>query len=480
VRKYSPIDLVGLLLFGGLLVGTFLSPTLLLGCKFFVDSISYGYSGAKTQLLLLFIVGLVVLSPIPSPWKPRWNNRYLWALGLLHAWAVANQAIYAHTFQASLWQRTVLIADGTYSSTGLSHIHAAKIPIAFLSGYGGHGFDAGSPFLAAFPWWWMALHSALFLGVAVASFLVVHERQKGWRWGQTLSLALGVFIVTKNGIDGGPFSPSTLVALPFLGGMLFQRRGLWAGCLLAAAGCLPGVCDEGLLFIAKLPREVGPAVALISLPVLLERLALHRTKADGVALLLSLTVLLSVPYWRYVTYEFYRGPSHTLGTLRFGLTKVRAGQTVNALSSSDLTGKASDLVQVSHSLSAGRLSVYRLKALRDTNLMELSRRLKIPLFRAALNVSAAPAFVEVVGPFTLPSVEQWLTSPAVLAYSFHTSPRGSRLVLEMVPGARTDLAAAVLPAAPLVCQEIRLLKQRPAVESPWLPGPGSSLSPEVP
>jgi hypothetical protein len=478
VQKNSRVRLFWLVLLGALFIGTFLNPILLLACKLFVDSVSYGYTGGKTHLLLLFLLTLVALSPFRSPWNPQWNGRCLWALGLLHVWAVANQWIYSRTFGASFWQRTVLVGNGTDTSTSLFHIHAAKVPMAFVTGGAGQGFDAGGSFLGVFPWWWMALHCALLLTLALVSFLLVHERQKTWGWGKTFALALSLFIVTKNGVDGGPFSISTLVALPFLGGLLFQRRGLWVGCLLAALGCLPGAVEGGWMFLAKRPLAAGPTIAALALPLLGDRLADARSRSERIGsllgVLLSLAILVGVPCWQYASNPFFRGPEHTLGALRFGLTEVRSGQTVNAFSRSDLTGQAPDLVQVLSHVSAGRLSFYRLKVLRNTTLMELSRRLDLSLFRAAVNVHTEPVYVEIAGPFSLPSPDQWLTSPAVLAYSFHTSPGGSRLVLKMVPGARTDVAVALLPNVHLVCRELRQLRQRPAVEAPWQPGPGAT------
>ena len=438
-------------------LATFWDPVTLLVCKFFVDSISYGYSGAKTKLILLYLLGLIWLSRLPSLWRKDWNLRYVIALFILHAVAAANQLVYSQKFNLDPFRRTLLVTEGQFTSTGMLHIHAAKIPAAFVTRYSGEGFDSGSPFLQVFPLWWTALHTLFFLAVAVLSFLVVHERQKAWGWGKTLSLALSVFVLTKGGIDGGPFSDSVLAALPFVGGLLFGRRGARIGLALTVLGLVPHL-TQGDAFMRTSRDVLGTACAL-SLPLLCDRSCRAAKGLRVVAAVACLAVVVGVPVHKFKSYRFFQKPPHALGTLVYGSTSVHPGDIVRVISPVDLTGRATDLVEIQGSIKGRRLAIYHLEVVRETTLFDISRQLEVPLFRLAVSIDPNPVQIEISGPFDLPPTNQWFNSDVIQSFDIQTSPNHTRLILTLVPGGSKNMAVDILPEGLFVCYEVRRLQE---------------------
>jgi hypothetical protein len=444
-------------LIGLVLLLTFWDPLTLLVCKYFVDSVSYGFSGAKTRLLLLWFLALIWLSWLGSPWKKKWNLLYVIALVALQSVAVINQLIYSLKYHLDPVRRTLLAAQGQFTSTNLFHIHVAKVPAALISQYSGEGIDVGSPVLHLFPVWWMVFHSVLFLGVAFLSFMLVHERQKSWGWGKTVSLALSVFILTIGGIDGGPLASSTLAALPFLGGFLFGKKGGQIGAVLLAFGLCLSLGHGGPTYLFRAAQSVSTTAAALALPLLLGQsgVALRRFRIPVVVL--CLITVVAFPYWKFSNYRYFKRPPHTMATLDYGFTRVEPGQIVTVISPFDLEGRAPDLVEIQGHTEARRLSIYRLRTLRETTFLGLSRQLGVPLFRSAFSVDPDPVQVEISGPFELPLPEQTLKNPTVQSFELETSAGHSRLVLNLIPGGSVNVAVDVLPDDLIICYEIKRL-----------------------
>ena len=78
-----------------------------------------------------------------------------------------------------------------------------------------------------------------------------------------------------------------------------------------------------------------------------------------------------------------------------------------------------------------------------------------------------PGYVEIEGPFEMPPPVEWLHSPLVTRYSFEARHGWTRLVLEMVPGAQTNVACELLPNGPFATRRVDLSYHKPEVSAPW-------------
>lgn len=227
---------------------------------------------------------------------------------------------------------------------------------------------------------------------------------------------------------------------------------------MALLGALPGLLGADSSYVNGFFLNGLLTAAALGLPLCVDRFRAGESKRGGIWGGLCVIALLGIPTWRYATYDFFRGPPHTLGTLAYGLRTVEAGREVCAISAFPLEDRVADGLEVVGSSRARRLTVYRLRALEDTTLLAVGRRLGLPLFRSAVKFGEAPVRVIAEGPFTCPHPREWLASEAVKSYSFETENGRTRLVLELVPGADTNVAADLLSEiGPIVCERFLVL-----------------------
>ena len=450
----------------GLMVGMVKVPQVLVAAKYLLVNYAGGYSGAKSFLLLLFLAVLSALAPWPSVWKERWNWSVPTGLGLLYLLSVAEYLYYCRAFGLPLNQRSVLVHQGLQSSTMLGHFHTNKAALAALLPYSGQGFDSGAPFLAVFPRLVLLSHGLLFLVQATAVVAMVHHYQKNMSPERALTLALGVYPLVKGVVDGGPFSVPDAARLALLSWVFLEgfKRKLALG--IAGSLGLLSLLIQGTGGVAISLMQAAISLLVLCLPLAWERVRLQGLKPKSALWLgLCLATLLGTPLLKYRILPNHRKPPYPVATWSYGNAPLQAGWVVHIVSPGSLP--STELGEVLDSNEAGRLRVSRLQLKRSTTPFELCRAFGLNVFRQPVVWYQGPGYVEIEGPFEMPPPVEWLHSPLVTRYSFEARHGWTRLVLEMVPGAQTNVACELLPNGPFATRRVDLSYHKPEVSAPW-------------
>ena len=442
---------------GGLLavlLGMLHYPKVMIAVKYTLDHFAGGFSGAKAVLLVLFLTVLSAVQPFPAVWKPRWNGFFVGGLAFLYTLVLAEYVYYVRLFGMPLNQRSVLVYDGMQSSTRLEHIHNCKAALSALIPYLGQGFDAGAPFVAVYPKMLLLFHGLVFLVVCVMSVLLMQYYGQRLTPEKTVFLALGLYPLVKGVVDGGPFSlPDAgrlaFLALVFLKGA--RRRAVLALSLLLTTTALLIEADKGL--VHNLLR-LGIAMLGLSLPLLFEKARRGTSPGAWVGAVVAAISFLGAPIFTYKLYSVQQTPPFSLATWEYGSSVLKQGWTVHIVHRGEL--KDCEVGQILGTLKANRLSVSRLKLARETTPFELCRLYRLNVLRTPVVWYQEPGYVVVEGPFRMEDPREWLHNPIVLRYSFQEEADRTRLVLELIPGAQTNVACDLLPIGPFPTRRVDL------------------------
>ena len=458
--------MMALLRTGGLLavlLGMLLYPKVMVAVKYTLDHFAGGFSGAKAVLLVLFLTILSAVQPLPSVWKPKWNNYFVAGLGFLYVLVVAEYVYYVRLFGLPLNQRSVLVYDGMQSSTRLEHIHNCKAALSALIPYLGQGFDAGAPFVAVYPKVLIIFHGLVFLVVCVMSVLLMQYYGKRLSPEKTVFLALGLYPLVKGVVDGGPFSLPDAGRLAFLAVVFLKgprQRAALALSLLLMTTALFIEADKGL--VHNLLR-LGIAMLGLSLPLLFEKARRGTSPSGWVGAVVATIAFLGAPVLTYNLYSVQRTPPFSLAAWEYGTSALKEGWTVHVVHKGEL--KECEVGEITGTQKANRLSVSRLKLSRDTTPFELCRLFRLNVLRTPVVWYQEPGYVVVEGPFKMPNPEEWLNNPIVLRYSYKEEPEQTRLVLELIPGAQTNVACDLLPKGPFPTRRVDLTYTVPEGEN---------------
>jgi hypothetical protein len=267
-------------------------------------------------------------------------------------------------------------------------------------------------------------------------------------------LALGLYPLVKGVVDGGPFS------LPDAGRLAFLALVFWKGSRQRAVLVLSFLlmmiallieADKGL--VHNLLR-LGIAMLGLSLPLLIEKARLRKSPGGWLAAAVATIAFLGAPVLTYKLYSVQQTPPFSLATWEYGSSVLEQGWTVHIVHKGEL--KDCDVGQILGTLKANRLSVSRLKLARETTPFELCRLYRLNVLRTPVVWYQKPGYVIVEGPFKMPDPEGWLHNPIVLQYSFQEEADRTRLVLELVPGAQTNVACDLLPIGPFPTRRVDL------------------------
>jgi hypothetical protein len=454
-----------------LLAAVLLSPTLLLLLKAEIDFLCMGFSGAKTVMLLAFLSLVFAAHAVPSPWRPRWNVSVLLGVALLQGVALQERALFTAKAGVPLdsWQSVVL--NGRYTTSSLSHMHEPKACLAWLTGYRGQGFDSGFVFLPWLPSPMLMAHALLLLLVAGLATVAVHHFSRSHGTGPTVCLALAVFAMVKNTVDGGFLSQEAVVPIPFVLGLWYGRRGAYLGIALSALYLpltlwylSPGQMAFNLI-------KVLGAYLLLLLPLGLSSAQTSGRRLAGIA---GSLLLLSLPWLQAAAVRYARQPPFAIGTLVYAYTPLLPGRELSVMAWGPLPNLEGAPVQVTSLWKGQGMLAYRARVTRATTPMELCRRF-------GLNVSWQPvvwyrklAYFTFQGRFLEPLPAGWPSSEMVVEYGVEERPGDStRIVLGMRGGGRLNSAYDALPPGPLVITDYNIATTRPAGVV-WRPGPGAA------
>lgn len=437
-----------------ILFGMLLYPRVMIAVKYTLDHFAGGFSGAKAVLLVLFLTVLSAVQPLPSMWKPKWNTYFVGGLAFLYALVVAEYIYYVRLFGLPLNQRSVLVYDGMQSSTRLEHIHNCKAALSALLPYVGQGFDAGAPFVVVYPRGLLLFHGIVFLVVCLMSVLLMQYYGKRLTPERTVFLALGLYPLVKGVVDGGPFSlPDAgrlaFLALVFLKGR--KQRAALALSILLTVFALVIEADKGLVHNSL---RLGIAMLGLSLPLLFEKARREAGATARIGAVAATIAFLGAPVLTYSLYSVQQTPPFSLATWKYGSSALEEGWTVHIVHKGDL--KECEVGEVVSTLKANRLSVSRVKLTRRTTPFELCRLYRLNVLRTPVVWYQEPGYVVVEGPFKMDDPAEWLHNPIVLRYSYQAEDGRTRLVLELVPGAQTNVACDLLPLGPFPTRRVDL------------------------
>jgi hypothetical protein len=430
-----------------------------------VDSFAIGHGGAKVKLVLLYFLGLVALSGLPSPWHRKWNIWLPAGLAILHLVALAEHVAYCMKSGVPIIARTICLYHGLNSPSRLQHTHSSKAVISTILTYTGEGFDAGHPYLAIFPSWWLWLHTALFLGVAMMGVLVVHKAQKEMRFGEFLSLALVVFTLVKNGLDGGPLDTQTIAAIPYFAVLMgFHRK---TGFALTGVLLLTTLGLSGTEFAFYDIWRFSSATLCFGMPLLIQRARGHGDPKSWVVVLLAVLPLILAPAVQYRGHFPTPRLPNSAVTIKYGLERLQKGWVISLVSKGELPNVGSSLFRVKEVRRGHRMWVTRVELLRDTTPFELCDLLSLNVFRQHVGWYQEPAYVTIRGPMKLPASKTWRQSELVTGYLEDTVGDEERLVLELCVGGKTNAASDALGTELYVARTMALHYRKPSPEKDW-------------
>lgn len=447
------------------------NPKVLAYSKYLLDSYAFGYSPAKPLLLVVFLAALSFLSLFPVFWRPSWNPIVLVGSLLLYLASLSEHIYYSYRFGLGLTWRSVFVSQGLQSSTRLEHIHTSKAALAQLVSYGGQSLDVGRPFLAVFPSWWLLAHGLAYLVFCGIFVLFVRHYQSEQTPERALVLGLGAYTLVKGLIDGGPFAIQDIAQYLVLTAVFIKgKKRLWlmAALTLLFSACFSLEISKGFLYLVQ--RVLISTLAL-SLPLFWEQVRVKPSSRWIAAAILVTACLGLAPVLDYHLYPARRKPPYSLATIEYGNSTLEKGWNVTIVSS----GLTDDGVfgEIVETRWARRLSVSTLKLSRPTTPFELCQHFELNILRSPVLWYPQSAFVVIEGPFSMEAPEHWLRSETILATSFSTDKQGTKLVLEVVPGAQTNVAVDALPPGPYPTLGVDLLYTKPKVDAPWQPGPGA-------
>lgn len=449
----------GLLL--GLMVAMLRYPRVLVATKYVLDPFANGESAVKVLLLLLFLAVLSALGPFRSLWNEAWNRWLLGGLVVLYGIVVAEYVSYCRHFGLPPAGRSVLVYDGLQSSTRLEHMHNCKAALSVLLPYQGQSFDAGGPFVSVYPTWILLVHGFLFALLSVACVLFVHHYGKELTPERMLFLALGIYPLVKGGVDGGPFDYVNAAKLGFLALVLLKGRARRAVLVVALCLFVFGFGLETHKGIGHNILKLSIALVGLALPLFFEQARLRRSPGAAVALVSALVFFLGSPFVNYELYGYYRSPPSGLATWRYGDSLLKEGWTVHVVSPGELPD--SEVGQVLSTSRVRRLRVSRVKLKRNTSPFELCRLYGLNVVRTPVIWYQEPGYVVIEGPFKMEDPAGWLHNEVVLRYAYQVDGGETRLVLEMIPGAQTNVACDVLPPGPFATYRVDMVYQMPKV-----------------
>ena len=443
-----------------------MDPRAMVVTKFFLNQYAFAESSFKLILLLLFLTVLSAIQPLGSIWKESWNRRFSALLILLYGFTLTEYLYYCWLFQLSPTRRTVVFDGGTFSTTRIDHIHNAKAVLSVFLPYRGQAFDAGTPFLSIYPRSVLVVHGVLFLLVCLATVLLVHHYARQWTAERTLFLALAMFPLVEEVVDGGPLQLDNSTRLILVA--LVLTRGVYRNILLVCGFSLFFAnlylgAHKGLLF--NLVTGCVGVVGLM-LPLAFERMRLERSVLAGVGFVVLLTLFLGTPLWKYHHYSHFQKTNYSPGAWLYGNSKLEKGWTVHIVSGGELPKQ--DIGELMGTSRANRLRISHLKLNRETTPFELCRLLRLNVLRGPVTWYQEPVYAIIEGPFVLQEPAKSLDSECVQRYSLTTTRGQSRLVLELIPGSQIPVAADLMQNGPYVADKFDWTYTEPEVTS-WIP-----------
>lgn len=449
----------------GLMTLMYFSPRVMVGTRFVLNQFAFSESAAKALLLLLFLTVLSGLHPFKAVWRTSWNRWFTGCLVFLYGMTAAEYVYYCRVFGLPLNRRSVLIFDGLHTSTRPEHMHNGKAILSALIPYQGQGFDLGAPFQSVYPNWVLWPQGCLFVLLSAASVCLVHRYQKRWTPERALFLALGLFALVKGVVDGGPFELSNagrlaLMSVVLLKGQTRNRVFGMALFLSVLAFFLESHKGLGYNFLRLFIAVLG-----LGLPLLFERVRLRGRATDVVGFILALVFFLGVPLLQYHLYSYHRSTASPAGAWVYGGTSLKAGWTVHVVSRGELP--STDVARVLSSQKANQLQVTQLQLMRDTTPFELCRLFRLNIMRSPIVWYQKPGYVVISGRFSMPDPAGWLKNSLVLRYAFFSHKGETSLVLELVPGAQTNVACDLLPSGPFAASRVDLTYTKPQIQGEW-------------
>jgi hypothetical protein len=453
----------------GLMFLMIMFPRVMVMVKYVLNQFAFSESSAKALLLLLFLAVLSGLRPFKTVWRVSWNRWFATGLVALYGLTLAEFLYYCRLFGLPLNQRSVLIYDGLQTSTRLEHIHNGKAILSALIPYQGQGFDVGAPFQAVYPNWLLLLQGLLFLVVCTMSVFLVHHYQKEWTPERTLFLALGLFALVKGVVDGGPFELATAGRLALMSIVLLKGRTRQVVLTLALGLVGLGLfleAEKGLYYNLVI---LSVAVVGLGLPLLFEQARRQRSASAVGGFALALIFFLGAPLLKYQMSTYHRSTASPVGAWVYGNSSLKEGWTVHVVSRGDLP--ATDVGVVLSANKANRLQVSQLKLERDTTPFELCRLFRLNAMRSPVVWFQQPGYVVIEGRFGMPDPAKWLDNKIVLRYAYSVKDDWTTLVLELIPGAQTNVACDLLPPGPFPTSRVELVYTQPQVSTDWIEVP---------
>lgn len=422
-----------------LLMGCLVSPGLSLLVKNAVDLFALGHSSAKTLVVLLFFLVLLGAqrSSVPSP--PAWAGRALGiALLLCAAVSLAEHVWYTRLAGLSLGEESLMMREGFWSINAITHIHVSKVLLSPLFGSLAAQTDAGFPFQPLFPLWLPWAHLLLFLVTVGLMTAVALDGYRRMSAGRATTLALCLFALVKNAVDGGPLSPEVWSALPVTFAALGRRKT--ALVLLVAVPLyliLAGRSWQDALW--RMPVNM----LVLALPLLWD-LTPGPTLRKAPALVgLAAVLYLSPLLLRRVVPNFGWQP-YALNLWLYGDIELPAGFEVWALTSRPEQAEDLEGVRVLGSEKAGPFTHLRLHLSLPSTPLTLCRQLGLPISRRP--VTWYPGEMEfqvwakpLQGALTI-------ERPNPLLRDLTVQPDGefSKVKMRLAPGSNDNLAVALL------------------------------------
>ncbi len=420
------------------MLACFVHPASTLLAKNAVDLFAHGYSPVKAGLLPLFLLLVLALdrSKLPAPPSVVFPL-FLVNAGLAHLLAVLEQVWFTRQFHLEIWEPAMVLKDGYFTVTGMTHIHASKVLLSPLFGEVRDVTDAGYPLNLVFGAVLARLHLLLFLFLLILALLGSVRAYRTLTPGKATSLSLIIFAISKTALDGGPFSSEFLSALVVLVWLHLGYRKAFGMLVVIALHLWLVELTPWVMLVWGYPSNI----LALSLPALWEKIPARANRWPlwglmGTALFFS--PLAVGAFWP----SFDEQP-YGLNLLRYGLTELPPGTRLWMLTSE--RPRTSSLLDVRRTASVGPYTQIEGTVTKPTRVLDLCEEYRLAISRAPI-VWSPQEFSFSAEVLALNEPRSSLEDSPLLV-SRETLPAAdgySRVKFQLRPGANRSLAYALL------------------------------------
>lgn len=443
LNKAIALALLGLLLCLG-------SSNFALLAKNAVDFFALGHSSFKTLALFSYVLLVLVAarSSLPSPPRAVLKAFFL-ALGVSAVFSLGEFVWYSHLASLSLGEESRLMRDGFWSVTSITHMHTSKVLLSPLFGDLANITDAGYPFEPLFAKTLIIAHLFVFALLLMLTCLAALFAYRKYSFGKATALTLCFFALTKNGVDGGPFSPEVWAVLPVLTVLLWGRRStVWAGLLLFFY--LAVAQRPWLDIVWRIPMNVFA----LSFPVLLERSYRQGLARTSGCLTLALALYLSPLALRQLVPGFSWYP-YALNSMVYGHFTLPLGFEAWILTLQPEKVRSSPNWEILDERKSGPYTMLGVRLLKSSNPLQICRQLRLPIAR--LPVTWYPEEMELEIEVHPLQGELTLETDSALLLEHHVQPGEPfcKVTLRLAPGVNETSALALLGPRLMVLRKSR-------------------------